>query len=106
MSPKERILGFFHFQHMDTEQTERIAQLEEELRQLKLKYREDLQELSVTQSKAINEANRLEKENHALKLRLQAEIERGELRRKRPTSASIGWLTAILVGLLVALSKC
>lgn len=89
-----------------TKEQERIAELEQELRTLKQVHLEEMQEWSVIQNEAINKANRLEKENHALTLRLQAEIDRGELRRKRPTSASMGWLTAILMGIVIALSRC
>lgn len=91
---------------MDIEQTERIAELEKELRQLKQKHFEDLQELSVTQTAAINKANRLEKENHVLTLKLQAEIEKQQLQSKRPYSALTGWLAAIIVGIIALLARC
>jgi hypothetical protein len=91
---------------MTTDQTKRIAELEEELRQLKQKQLEDLQEISLSYTEGINNANRLEKENHVLTLKLQAEVEKQQLKSKRPYSALSGWLVAILVGTLAALSKC
>lgn len=91
---------------MNTEQTDRVAQLEEEIRLLKQGHFETLQELSVSYQEAINKANRFEKENHVLQMKLQAETEKAELKRKRPSSSPVTVIGILLMGLLITFIKC
>ena len=82
----------------------RIKELEEEIRQLKKQHLEELQEISVLYTAAVNRAERLEKELHALNLQLNAERERRELKKKRPVREDNTWMYFIGILTLIILS--